>query len=83
MPSILRAVGSVLLLIVPSGSLASQATPDRPPNIHNPHFAAMLEEMGASARVVLEALEPERESIPTLASKLTLRALIGRSENRA
>ncbi len=31
--SILRAVGSALLLIVPSGSLASQTTPDRPPNI--------------------------------------------------
>ena len=33
MASILRAVGSALLLIVPSGSLASQTTPDRPPNI--------------------------------------------------
>ena len=33
MASILRAVGSALLLVVPSGSSASQTTPDRPPNI--------------------------------------------------
>ena len=53
------------------------------PEIHGVTFA--LGHVSGNKRLFLPVRIdfPERQSIPTLASKLTLRALIGRSENRA